>query len=89
MSRCCIGAQGDCYELGKTIYIKRDEAVYFVQLRPFCLSCGTLWPEDSHGGKQRTDYFPLLLRRLRRPSAEAISRPIGRGSEERRRILEG
>lgn len=56
---------------------------------PFVLSCGTLWPEDSHGGKQRTDYFPFLLRRLRRPSAEAISRPIGRGSEERRRILEG
>lgn len=56
---------------------------------PFVLLCVTLWPEDSHAGKEPTDYFPLLLRRLRRPSAEAISRPIGRGSEERRRILEG
>ena len=56
---------------------------------PFACRAALCGRKDSHAGKEPTDYFPLLLRRLRRPSAEAISRPIGRGSEERRRILEG
>ena len=56
MSRCCIGAQGDCYELGKTIYIdKRDEAVRNIQLRPFCfvvrhsVAGGQSWRKTANG----------------------------------------